>query len=185
MPNELYANFLFDFFLLSLSFLLTIQSLPGGKGWKERILASPRHLGLTGMRLHSFLQATLALWLALVIIGTLADSLLPMLGIDDLAPVKEAAAGLAAQPSLLAYLLVVRVAAEEVFFRGFLVPRMGVLGSGVLFGLAHAFYGSLAEVLGAGLLGFILGYAFRKNGSLAPNLAAHALYNVSFIFFFA
>lgn len=84
-------------------------------------------------------------------------------------------------PLELAYFLVVRVAAEEIFFRGFLVKKIGIAGSSVIFGLAHFVYGSAAEVIGAIILGAILAVAFNENKNIYPNIAAHFLYNLVFL----
>ncbi len=85
-------------------------------------------------------------------------------------------------PLFLVYLLVVRVFAEEVFFRGFLVKRIGALGSSFAFGLAHIFYGSATEIAGAIILGFVLAKSFEANKNLLPNIFAHFLYNLIIVF---
>lgn len=77
----------------------------------------------------------------------------------------------------MAYFLVARVFAEEFFFRAFLVPRIGVIGSSLAFGLAHITYGSAAEVIGAVVLGAILGIAYSQKKSLLANFLGHFLYN--------
>ena len=84
-------------------------------------------------------------------------------------------------PFLLAYLLVVRVIAEEVFFRGFLAKQLGAGVSSVVFGLAHVFYGSVTEIIGAVVLGYVLAKAFEANKSLVPNIGAHFLYNLTIV----
>lgn len=96
-------------------------------------------------------------------------------------------------PVFLAYLLVVRVISEEVFFRGFLVKQFNEIGkrfltqpigaivSSVIFGVAHAGYGSIVEVGGAIILGFVLAQAFEKNKTLVPNILAHFFYNLTIV----
>ncbi len=81
-------------------------------------------------------------------------------------------------PFFLAYLLVVRVIAEEIFFRGFLVKQTGAFFSTAVFSLAHVFYGSIMEVIGVFVLGFVLAKAFERNKTLIPNIVAHFLYNL-------
>jgi membrane protease YdiL (CAAX protease family) len=68
---------------------------------------------------------------------------------------------------------------EEVFFRGFLVPRVGILASAAIFGLAHFTYNSTfgIEVIAAFVFGLISGYVYKKTNSLYPSIIAHILLN--------
>lgn len=81
-------------------------------------------------------------------------------------------------PFVLVYLFVVRVFVEEYFFRAFLVPRIGVIGSSVLFGIAHLGYGSNGEIIGAFILGIILALFYKYNKKIVPNVIAHMVYNL-------
>ncbi|MEK7540280.1 MAG: CPBP family intramembrane glutamic endopeptidase [Patescibacteria group bacterium] len=82
---------------------------------------------------------------------------------------------------LLGYLLVARVIAEEIFFRGFLAKKTGAVVSSIVFGALHASYGSGVEIIGAIVLGYALAKAFEKNKNLFPNIAAHFLYNLTVV----
>ena len=68
---------------------------------------------------------------------------------------------------------------EEIFFRGFLVNRIGIIPSALIFGLLHASYNSTfaVEVIGATVFGLLAGYVFRKSDSLYPSLITHILIN--------
>lgn len=68
---------------------------------------------------------------------------------------------------------------EEIFFRGFLVKRLGVLPSAMIFGLAHYTYNSTfgVEVMAAFIFGLISGYIFKRTGSIWPGIIAHILVN--------
>jgi len=68
---------------------------------------------------------------------------------------------------------------EEILFRGFLVPRLGIIASAVIFGLAHYSYYSTfgVEVIAAFIFGTIAGYVFRKTKSIYPGIVAHILVN--------
>lgn len=69
--------------------------------------------------------------------------------------------------------------AEEIFFRGFLQPRFGVILTAVMFGALHFGYGSIGEVIGAFTIGLLFGWWVKyKNASLWPVILAHALYNL-------
>ncbi|MFH1780258.1 MAG: CPBP family intramembrane glutamic endopeptidase [Candidatus Micrarchaeota archaeon] len=69
--------------------------------------------------------------------------------------------------------------AEELFFRGYLVPRTGVFLSAVLFGVLHYGYGSITEIIGAFIAAIIIGFEFKKNKDLLACFLGHALYNAS------
>ncbi len=67
---------------------------------------------------------------------------------------------------------------EEIFFRGFLVRRVGVVLSSILFAGAHYMYGSVYELGGAFIAGIIFAYAFKRTGSLAGPITAHLILNL-------
>lgn len=76
---------------------------------------------------------------------------------------------------------------EEIFFRGFLVPRIGIVVSAVIFGLLHASYNSTfgVEIIAAIIFGLIAGYVFKKSNSLYPSIVAHILLNTLAVLAFA
>ncbi|MEK6942292.1 MAG: CPBP family intramembrane glutamic endopeptidase [archaeon] len=125
---------------------------------------------------------TLILFFTLIAFSLITSIITSAAGQNDLEKVSNSVDKIRnTAPLALAYFLVVRVAAEEVFFRGFLVKKLGIAGSSVVFGLAHFFYGSVAEVIGAMILGAILAVAFNENKSIYPNIAAHFFYNLVFL----
>ncbi|VVC00526.1 CAAX protease self-immunity [uncultured archaeon] len=100
------------------------------------------------------------------------------LGFDDSEKVRSVSAMLATSGlPVLAYFMVVRIFAEEFFFRAFLVPRIGIICSSALFGISHIGYGSVAEIIGAAVLGAVLAYFYKNERKLVPNYVAHFLYN--------
>ncbi|MBI4043239.1 MAG: CPBP family intramembrane metalloprotease [Candidatus Diapherotrites archaeon] len=102
-----------------------------------------------------------------------------MLGLDDTQPVEEAIQSTVQEGmGWLAYLIVVRVFAEEVFFRGLLTPVLGIGGSALVFGAAHALYGSYLEVMGAALLGLLLAWRYKATKTLWVPVGAHMAYNI-------
>jgi len=68
---------------------------------------------------------------------------------------------------------------EEIFFRGFLVPRIGIIWSALFFAVLHAGYNSSfgIEIIAAFIFGLLAGYIFKKTKSLYPSIAAHILVN--------
>ena len=68
---------------------------------------------------------------------------------------------------------------EEILFRGFLVPRVGIVVSALLFAVPHLLtYASLSEFAAAFIFGLLAGYFFRRYKSLYPTILAHALVNL-------
>jgi len=67
---------------------------------------------------------------------------------------------------------------EEMFFRSFLVPRMGIIGSSFLFMLAHYSYGSITEFVGAFTIGILFAFLFLRTRSFVAVAAAHVLFNL-------
>lgn len=80
------------------------------------------------------------------------------------------------------YLLVFAAAVapidEEILFRGFLVPRIGIIPSALIFAAFHISYISISEFTAAFLFGLIAGYAFKKTRSLYTTIIGHALVNI-------
>ena len=119
---------------------------------------------------------------ALIIVSFAISVIMFFLGFNDLSRVGEQVERIKAiSPLLLLYLLVVRVIAEEIFFRGFLIQKIGWIPSTALFGMAHFSYGSVTEVLGALVLGAILAKAYERNRNIVPNIVAHMFYNLIFV----
>ena len=67
---------------------------------------------------------------------------------------------------------------EEIFFRGFLQPRLGLVATSVFFALAHFSYGSIAEVVVVLFLSFALGFLFKRTGNLLAPIATHFTFNL-------
>ncbi len=72
---------------------------------------------------------------------------------------------------------------EEIFFRGFLVPRFGIVLSALLFMMLHSGYASVAELIGAFVFGLLAGYVFKRTGSLYTTIIGHILVNSMALFF--
>ena len=102
------------------------------------------------------------------------------------APALEAAVAAGDKATCALYLAVVAVAAplwEEAIFRGFLlaslasrVPRRwAIVGSAVVFALAHFAPHRAAALL---LLGLLFGWLYSRTGSLGAAVLAHSLWNL-------
>ena len=66
---------------------------------------------------------------------------------------------------------------EEIFFRGFLQPRIGIALSTGCFVLAHLSYGQPLMLLGITLLSLIYAFLVRWRQTIWPAIAAHALFD--------
>jgi membrane protease YdiL (CAAX protease family) len=66
---------------------------------------------------------------------------------------------------------------EEIFFRGFLQPRIGIALSSGFFVLAHLSYGQPFMLLGIALLSLIYAFLVRWRQTIWPAIAAHALFD--------
>ncbi|MGB9732635.1 MAG: lysostaphin resistance A-like protein [Candidatus Micrarchaeales archaeon] len=69
---------------------------------------------------------------------------------------------------------------EELFFRGFMVKRLGIVLSAAFFAVLHAGYGSSfgIDIIAAFIFGLVAGYIFKKTNSIYPTLFAHILVNL-------
>jgi membrane protease YdiL (CAAX protease family) len=70
-------------------------------------------------------------------------------------------------------------AGEELFFRGLLVPLVGVVASSIAFASLHQIRGPArwGWMLWAGIMGLLFGTIFAATGNLAGPLLAHAVIN--------
>lgn len=73
---------------------------------------------------------------------------------------------------------VVAAVTEEVFFRGLLQPRIGLLASSLLFGFVHLGYGTVLQVVAPIALGLLFGALYQWTRRLWAPLAAHFLFDL-------
>lgn len=66
---------------------------------------------------------------------------------------------------------------EELFFRGYLQPRIGLWASTICFIAAHAGYGRPFMLVGVGLLSLLYGLLTRWRGSIWAAISAHFLFD--------
>lgn len=79
---------------------------------------------------------------------------------------------------VLLFAVAVGPVTEEIFFRGLLCKRFGILPSAIVFGLVHLTYGSIYQVVGTFTIGLVLGYLFSKSQSIVPGILVHSAYNL-------
>ena len=124
------------------------------------------------------LVGSLKLFFALLVSFILLSFILTLLGLNDLEKVSEIIALNMENAVFFILIMMVLVFFEEFFFRAFLVNRIGIISSSLLFGFAHFGYASIAEIIGAFALGLLLAYWFKQNKSIIQNYFGHLLYNL-------
>lgn len=120
-------------------------------------------------------------WLVVLVAAWMAALALAAMGADELLPKSppQAVAWLAGQSLLLRTGLAFSAGiVEEVFFRGLLQPRVGLLASTALFALAHLAYGQLFMLVGITVLSLLYGLLVRWRQSLWAAIAAHTVFDL-------
>ncbi len=142
--------------------------------WKGDLKGTLRGIGIPGDAKTHLIYSAIglsAILLALFMLGLVSLAA----GFNDEQKVSEKVMDL---PLLiLAFAVLIAPITEELFFRAFLSPRIGILFSAILFGLAHFTYGSVVEIVGVLFVGLLLGALYRMSRSLVPCVLVHMTYN--------
>lgn len=159
---------------LLFSFAAVSYMLARGNGFRE----IARQLGLSGRGLNRrHIVIGLALFLLFFAIEIGMGLFSELTGIQLPTNVGLVFAGM----PLYFYIFTFAVAPinEEILFRGFMVPRIGIIASALIFGALHYMsYYSVVEVVAALMFGLASGYAFKKTNSLYPSIIGHVLINL-------
>lgn len=133
-------------------------------------------LGLSRKKPFSQLFSGFKLFLLLAVVLFLEGIVFYLLGVMD---TNKVAAIMLQQPiALLVVAVTLAPVAEELFFRGYLQKRIGVVFSSAIFAVLHWGYGSVAEVLAAFTMSLLVGNEVRKNKNVVPAIVAHSVYNL-------
>lgn len=140
--------------------------------------AAWRMLGLAPMRPERDALVGLALGGAFLLVLSVASAGLSMLGL--VVPENERALEIAGSVSVAGAVMLSVGAAigEEVFFRGFLQPRIGVVGQALVFMSGHLAYLNVLELVVTFSLALAFGLAYKRSGSLVGPMVAHFVFNV-------
>ncbi len=143
--------------------------------WKGSLRSTLDALGVPGkpMTTIKYAVAGLAALFAILLILGITTTLL---GFNDQSKVHEKVDSLPLL--LLVFAVVVAPITEELFFRGLIATRFGIVPSAVLFSLAHFTYGSVSEIAGTLAIGLLLGWIVRRTNSIAPGMLIHLTYNL-------
>lgn len=71
---------------------------------------------------------------------------------------------------------------EELFFRGWLQKRVGLIASTVVFALSHAGYGQPFMLIGITIISLVIGLTFYYTRRLLPCIIAHGVFDAIQIF---
>ncbi|MCX6798961.1 MAG: type II CAAX endopeptidase family protein [Candidatus Diapherotrites archaeon] len=176
MSAEIISSLAADMLLILLPALYILSE-------KKKLPVALNALGFKKILPKALAKKTILLFAGLLAASVILVTVLSLLGISDLQNVQSSVAEMRLFPLFLC-LVATRVVGEEVFFRGFLVQKIGLLGSTLVFALFHALYFSVAEIAGAFVLGLILAKTFQLNKNLYPNIIAHFAYNAAAIILF-
>ena len=159
---------------LSLLFPFLVFSYMLLKGNTLRGIVSELGLGKSRIKAR-YIGIGVGIFLAIVLLEIGTGVLSSVTGVPLPTNVKQTLAGF----PLFFYIFTFTIAPidEEILFRGFLVPRVGIVLSAIIFAILHFGYGSIVEFVAALVFGLIAGYAFKKTKSLYTTITAHALVN--------
>lgn len=71
---------------------------------------------------------------------------------------------------------------EELFFRGWLQARVGLLASTIVFAISHAGYGQPFMLIGVTIVSLVIGLTFYYTRRLLPCIIAHGVFDAIQIF---
>ncbi|HUO84229.1 MAG TPA: type II CAAX endopeptidase family protein [Thermoanaerobaculia bacterium] len=89
-------------------------------------------------------------------------------------------AGLA--PWRKALIVLSAMTVEELFFRGWLQKRVGLIASTIVFAVAHAGYGQPFMLIGVTLISLVIGATFYYTRRLLPCIIAHGVFDAIQLF---
>ncbi len=157
-------------------YLLGFGGFPGYSWSRQFGLATPSILREIGVGLAAGVVAWLGVIAVLLVVGL---AMVWVGGPDSIPRQPPAMIPWIASLPILARVAVSLSAGmfEELFFRGFLQPRIGIALSTLFFVLAHANYEQPFMLLGIGLLSLIFAWLVRWRQNIWPAIAAHALFD--------
>ena len=123
----------------------------------------------------------LAIWLSVLAVLLLLGGLIALLGGRDALPDQppEVVLWIGGLPVWARAAVALSAGTvEEVFFRGFLQPRVGIALSTLLFALAHLGYGQPFMLVGVTLLSLCYAELARRRRSVWAPIAAHAVFDL-------
>jgi|YelNatPaOPRAMG01_1025707.scaffolds.fasta_scaffold08038_8 membrane protease YdiL (CAAX protease family) len=143
--------------------------------WNKDLKTTLHELGVPG-DLKTNLAFSLSGFLAIMASLFILAYIMNFFGINDQSKIADIV------DKLPLYLLILAILfapfSEELFFRGLLVRRFGILPAAALFSILHISYGSAGEIIGAFAIGVILGLIYKQSKSILPPIIVHMTYNL-------
>ena len=165
------SSLLIVFATLAAPFILL--RFEGKRNWRrELFLDKKSDWTLTALRALKLLGA---IFIGMLVIGYGLEAF----GLLDTHKVAAVILG-SGLPVLLLTITLVPIA-EELLFRAYMQPRIGVLLTSAVFAALHYGYGSTAEIIAAFSASILIGLEMRKNRDVRACILAHAFYNLSSI----
>ncbi len=146
--------------------------------WEKNWKTTKQKLGLDGKLKEKILYGLVG-FVVLLIIGMLMSLIAQQFGTTDASKISGKLQDLPLYVIIFSF--VFAPISEELFFRGFLTARFGILASSIVFAASHLMYGSYFEILGAFVLGISLAIAYKHSKSILTVIIMHALFNVTSI----
>lgn len=116
--------------------------------------------------------------LTVLVTGTAAGVAAATGGVSEPTEIPPLILWLAELPIIYKLIIVaVAMTVEEAFFRGFLQPRVGLVGSSVLFALSHFSYGLPFMIVGVFTISLVIGRTLARTGDLLPCIIAHGIFD--------
>ena len=113
------------------------------------------------------------LLLVMILLSPLFEMIEPSTGVED-----QVTTIVQENPILVFVIPIVAGISEEIVFRGFLMPRIGLGLSSLAFGLAHMGYGSMVHIGISTAAGAAFGGMYRATGLLWVPMVAHIVYDL-------
>jgi membrane protease YdiL (CAAX protease family) len=167
--------------LLSLVINFVLFTVPvalwaiGAEGLRGRAVLGWMGLRREGLR-RSAWEGAKALGIAYLFLAALTLALQAADHADLQNQRAEAIAGALDIPSAIVVAMLTGVG-EEVFFRGLLLRKVGLVPQALLFGLAHLNYLQPVELVAVTLLGYLFGRVVQRTGNLGGAIMGHAVFN--------
>jgi len=123
-------------------------------------------------------------WIVTIVFAVLLGVILTSTGLMPKAPRPSPMIGwLAALPLWKKGVVVFSaMTVEELFFRGWLQKRVGVIVSTLLFALAHAGFGQPLLLVGVGVISLVIGFTFYRTKNVLPGIVAHGVFDAVQLF---
>lgn len=179
-PGLLWLNsafILFIFGLIPLGWVALTRVKVSGT-WRYLHMDGPD----IGKRIGIGLALGVGMWLALIVVNVIR---LAVTGELDAALSSNSTEESAVTRALLdnlnwplaLFIALVAGVAEEIFFRGVLQRWIGVWGQAIVFGLTHAGYGTVDQIVFPFLLGIAFGFMVKRGYGLWMAIAAHFMFD--------